>query len=343
MKNKKGFTLIELLAVIVVLAIIMVIATMQVNKTIKKSRTKSYYSSALSIEKSAKTACIESNLNNINQYVDKTDDINIEVDGNDIIITAKNDGKFSNIDIELLKKELKTGIEYEESDNYKLIIKDPCGNASNGSNAGENTDDLGNGGIPNKTYIVGDKFCLNDNEECFYTISDNGDTVTALAEWNINENENKQSQNNPTYFKFSEDHYWSDSNYKLLEEYGGKNVLSNVFGYINPPYVFDENSTLMTPLNNYKKYVEKLTNTKVEVRLLKFEETRRVGCDYGYVLQGCANEKYSWIWNTYFWLGSACKSDLVFVIIEKEMVGYPPSISTPLGLRPVITISKTDL
>lgn len=133
-KNNKGFTLIELLAVIVVLAIIMVIATQQVNSTIKKSRARSYSDSVLSIKKSAKLACAESSLSDIDSYIDKSDDINVEVKDNNVEITISNNagkgtGKFANMDLEELKKQTSTGVTYTnatEANFYKVTIDDPC-------------------------------------------------------------------------------------------------------------------------------------------------------------------------------------------------------------------------
>lgn len=129
--NKKGFTLIELLAVIVVLAVIMVIATQQVNKTIRKSRSRAYADSVLSIKKSAKLSCAEAGLTQtgLNEVMDKTDDISAVVSGNNVIVTIKTDGKFANMDLNELKKQTSTGVTFTNAtvvNNYQVTITNPC-------------------------------------------------------------------------------------------------------------------------------------------------------------------------------------------------------------------------
>ena len=143
LKNKKGFTLVELLAVIVVLAIIMVIATQQVNKTIKTSRARSYADSVLSIKKSAKLACAESSLSDIDNYIDKSEDIKVTPNGNNIVVNtsgsnSKDDkgndicipnGKFANLDEAELLKQTSTGVKFEnarKNNCYEVTIEDPC-------------------------------------------------------------------------------------------------------------------------------------------------------------------------------------------------------------------------
>lgn len=129
MKNKKnGFTLIELLAVIAILAIIVIVATMQVNKTVKSQRTKSYVTSVTNIQKTAKLACSDDNLVNIKDYLSKTDDIDIIIAGNDIEITPKSTGKFTNLDLNQLQsdlKSLKDSGKITISD-AKITINNPC-------------------------------------------------------------------------------------------------------------------------------------------------------------------------------------------------------------------------
>ncbi len=129
--NKKGFTLIELLAVIVVLAVIMVIATQQVNKTIRKSRSRAYADSVLSIKKSAKLSCAEASLTQggLDEVMDKTDDINATVSGKNVIITIKKGGKFTNMDLNELTNQTSTGVTFDkatEANNYQVIITNPC-------------------------------------------------------------------------------------------------------------------------------------------------------------------------------------------------------------------------
>ena len=124
----------------------MVIATQQVNKTIKTSRARSYADSVLSIKKSAKLACAESSLSDIDNYIDKSEDIKVTLDENDtkniVVKTSGSDsedgngkkicipnGKFANLDETELLKQTSTGVKFENAskDNcYEVIIEDPC-------------------------------------------------------------------------------------------------------------------------------------------------------------------------------------------------------------------------
>ena len=131
LKDNKGFTLIELLAVIVVLAVIMVIATQQVNATIRKSRARSYFDNIVSIKKAAKLACAESTLSqsSLDSVLDKTNDSIATVDGNNVIVTAPGESKFKNMDLDELKNQSATGIDFSAAtadNSYKVTITDPC-------------------------------------------------------------------------------------------------------------------------------------------------------------------------------------------------------------------------
>ena len=229
------------------------------------------------------------------------------------------------------------------------------------------------------TYNVGDEIALCNNDtnksEDFYVISDNGDTVTALAKYNLligNEvvwpdlnfgeytsltpidssttgyglqnssargavldntvwtgtiafAENKVNNNNG---------YWVDSNRQLLSKYGTS----------YPAYVFDENSLLYEPLKNYESYIKTtLGKTSVNTSLLSYEQATSLGCDK-------ASETYqnapNWVYSTTYWLGSADGDYHVWGVSSN---GYFTCYVDfydhyyNLGLRPVITIAKTDL
>ena len=97
----------------------------------------------------------------------------------------------------------------------------------------------GSQGGDEKTYAVGDEFCLEN--ECFYVIKDNGTTVDALAKQNVNTESNRQDSNANTLafaeYKNNGDGYWMDSKGKLLSKYGTS----------YPANVFDSNSLLYAP------------------------------------------------------------------------------------------------
>ena len=197
-----------------------------------------------------------------------------------------------------------------------------------------------------KTYSVGDEFCLEN--ECFYIIKDNGTTVDAFAKQNVNTELNRQGKNaNALAFATPDETkrepnctnsqgcifgYWTDSKGKLLSKYGT--------GY--PVSVFDSNSTLYTPTQNYKAYLKNtLGKTSVDARLITFEELIGLGCNSN--KYSCKSAP-SWVYSTSYWTASAHSHNIMWILMSNGSFGYcyfdGPG---PFGLRPVITISKSEL
>lgn len=138
--NKKGFTLIELLAVIVLLAIILVTATITVNSTIKKSRTKAFDNTMLSIVETAKNILsknndisvtdfkntIKSNLKiTDNEYKIDTAEITDsegKVTGYRIVLEPGDGNKFKNINLSSLGNEKNTKFIYQGSNKVCVFM-----------------------------------------------------------------------------------------------------------------------------------------------------------------------------------------------------------------------------
>ena len=180
-----------------------------------------------------------------------------------------------------------------------------------------------------KTYSVGDEFCLEN--ECFNVIKDNGTTVDALAKQNVNTESNRQDSNANT-LAYSKTSYWSDSEGNLLSKYGTS----------YPANVFDSNSLLYEPLENYKAYlINSLRKTSVDARLITYEELISLGCSENDA--SCATAP-SWVYNTDYWAASAYGDDGVWRVRSAgRFVGGYFATSGRCGLRPVITISKSDI
>lgn len=381
MRTKNGFTLIELLAVIVVLAIIMVIATQQVNKTIKKSRTNAYYDSVLSIKKSSKLACTQNDLNNIKEYIDKTDDINVTVSGNNINITINKNGKFSNIDENELNNKKENGVTFSEanSDNdYLVTIINPCE-------------------LQSDTYNQGDVISLHNAQsnksEDFYVISDNGSVVTALAKYNLligNEvvwDDEFDDVTSVTKLSTSEEGYglqssiaagysWdSEKGLPTTNKFKGVMAFANgdatrkktckksfgcyygywvdasshsllsKYGTSYPTNVFDNNSLLYEPLQNYENYLKNtLGKSSVKTKLLTYDDVIDLGCTEK---DHSCKSAPSWLGSTNFWLASAAKTrgyyNICFIDSDKYFSSTYFDDPGDYGLRPVITINKSDI
>ena len=190
-----------------------------------------------------------------------------------------------------------------------------------------------------KTYSVGDEFCLEN--ECFNVIKDNGTTVDALAKQNVNTKINKQDKNtnnlsfsNRTNGNYG---YWTDSSGKLLSKYGTS----------YPANVFDSNSLLYEPVQNYKTYLKNtLGKSSATVRLISTEELFDLGCKPTETAEYTCKSAPSWVYSTYYWTGSAWDSYAIWDVYYKEGILFRDTyadVPSRFGLRPVITISKSEL
>ena len=186
-----------------------------------------------------------------------------------------------------------------------------------------------------KTYSVGDEFCLEN--ECFYVIKDNGTTVDALAKQNVNTKTYRQDSN-ANAFAFAEKTngnygYWTDdtSNHNLLSKYGTS----------YPTNVFDSNSNLYKPLENYKTYLRNtLGKASIEAKLMTYEDLISLGCNES---EETCKSAPSWVYSVNSWTASAHDNGSVwFADSGAHFTTYIFDIPS-LGLRPVITVSKSEL
>lgn len=110
------------------IALVLVVAQKQVNNQITDSRTRQYFNNVVVVKSAARNACANDGLNTIEQYIE-SDDLNVEILNNNVIVTAKNDGKYVNLNTKVLKSENSNGINVSEAspkNNYKVIIENPC-------------------------------------------------------------------------------------------------------------------------------------------------------------------------------------------------------------------------
>lgn len=113
-----------------------VISTNNIQNTIGKSRAQSYYDNVLSLKKELSMSCDEfDDLEEfLEEYIDNNSmDLDVEVSDDEIIVTAKENGKFSNnLDVRELKNQSSIqGVDISMAsakNNYKIIIENPCDN-----------------------------------------------------------------------------------------------------------------------------------------------------------------------------------------------------------------------
>lgn len=210
--------------------------------------------------------------------------------------------------------------------------------------------------MPPKTeYKVGDEICI--DSECFYTISDNGNTVTALSKYNLlvgniydssadimtpiskdikgyglqNERAKGQLENGLEWvgvLGYSETNYWYDKvTYKLKEEYGAD----------YPAFVFDSNSNLYEHVKNYENHLKLLGKTSVITSLMTYEQLM-----YFSEIYESTGEIPTWFDDTSYWLGfSHNRTD--FGVAGKYAKDNMYNIKSSFGVRPTITIDKSEI
>ena len=244
------------------------------------------------------------------------------------------------------------------------------------------------------TYNVGDVIALcnadTGKSEDFYVMKDNGDTITALAKYNLlvgntivwsddfyditsitpisTSEEGYGLQNSIAGYmgydsegmplshtmkgtiafadgeeskKISDScsgfgcyyGYWTDntSSHKLLSKYGTS----------YPANVFDSNSNLYEPLNNYKTYLKNtLGKSSIITKLMTYDDLISLGCE-----ERTCESAPSWIYSTNYWTSTANKYNHIIQVSEDNAVNSPPEMDAYYcyGLRPVITISKSDI
>ena len=233
------------------------------------------------------------------------------------------------------------------------------------------------------TYNVGDVIALcnadTGKSEDFYVMKDNGDTITALAKYNLlvgntivwsddfydiasltpisTSEEGYGLQNSIAgYMGFDSEGmplshtmkgtiafaeiknenygYWTDdtSSHNLLSKYGTS----------YPANVFDSNSLLYAPVQNYKTYLKNtLGKTSIDVRLITYEELTSLGCNES---EKVCTSAPSWIYSTNYWSESADSYSTVWYVASFDnFESNFFSQNVIAGLRPVITISKSDI
>ena len=223
-------------------------------------------------------------------------------------------------------------------------------------------------------YTLADKFCLNEDKECFYTISDNGETVTALAEWNLlvgstivyddweewNEISVTDISTSETNYgiqdssalgidyingsliskgviEFSETNYWKSTKIKPKVKYGTS----------YPAWVYDENSSLWDYVQDYQNYIRSdLGKKSVTATLLSYEQAVDIfDCDI--ITHSCDSE-ILWVYQTSYWLGSARNGTTIYAMLSyidgsDSFYSCIKNINSGLGIRPVITIDKSEI
>ena len=135
---------------------------------------------------------------------------------------------------------------------------------------------------------------------------------------------------------FAESIYWEDDSGKLLSKY--ENLGTDEY-YI--AYVYDENSLMYAPIQNYNEYIKNTLNKKSVVsRLITKVEIVNLGCDSSSSNIACKNAP-DWVSSTMY--VSVTYDYGIVGVTGKDGYSALSVTNNPFGVRPVITISKSEI
>ena len=136
---------------------------------------------------------------------------------------------------------------------------------------------------------------------------------------------------------YSSTNYWWDSTNSTFKT--GYPADAEIDG-TSFPYVYDSNSTLYTPVQNYKTYLESQGANIEEARLIKLSELLELGCstdDYS-----CASAP-EWVYGTSYWSGAADDGVTVFSVdSDGGFRDHFFDLGIGVGVRPVIKVLESE-
>ncbi len=140
----------------------------------------------------------------------------------------------------------------------------------------------------------------------------------------LNSNLQSQSVGIAVTKLFSETNYWSDR------------------GLSYPADVYNSNSLLYEHVENYENYLKStLSKTSVSARLITYDELESLGCSGDG--SSCLSAP-SWVYDTNYWSACANNNNNVWIVDSGGSFGNIGfDIGGLFGVRPVITISKSDI
>ena len=198
-------------------------------------------------------------------------------------------------------------------------------------------------------YDVGDEITL--GTEHFYVIKDNGDTVTALAKYNLLVGKaydaNIATHDYPNLTE--EDEGYGIQNAKAKGE-----MLDNHRNHIPGEDVIIGTIAPTDNINNflsfYKNYItNQIDNNDFSLSLLKYNQAKTLGCAITSDGETCVQSGYNWLYTSNYFLEDFDYNEATSQYFRKCITNYGYVVGASLnmknsyGLRPTITISKSVL
>ena len=172
-----------------------------------------------------------------------------------------------------------------------------------------------------EAYEIGQEITIGN--EMFNVVSDNGDTVTLLAQYNLGTNYRQNSIENKV--TFANEGYWGEETLINIQDFDGQ---------------------VKTYINEYETYLQTLTNdNSISINLLTVNDLENLGCKQEFPSYICSESpNAAWLNNGQsYWTRRASDIEFAwFVEVDKHLyAGHYSSASA--GVRPIITISKNTL
>ncbi len=169
---------------------------------------------------------------------------------------------------------------------------------------------------------VGDEIVC--GTESFNVISSTENNITMLSKYNLNVGDNKVVLG-------------ADG----IQEKDALGKKDNFQTYATVAYNTD-NSNIDHYLDFYKTYLTSKSKLDyLEVSLLTKEQASSLGCDIN--TSTCLNSPNKFIYNTSYWLNKESDNSFMTILANGSYQNTSSSNNTDYGIRPVVTISKTDL
>ncbi len=191
-----------------------------------------------------------------------------------------------------------------------------------------------------KTYEIGEEVSI--DTEKFNVISDNGTSVTMLAQYVIGENNRQDSDCGDEEYQ---DYYLNSGSAVEFSQHNGWTYVEGMKDLDIQAYDIPVKSIV----NNYTSYLQIVTeDTNVVGNLVTLAELKELGCtiqdDYSEA-GTCSNSPYaSWLVNKQdWWTRSVITSIPDYIWFVRPNGDFFTDYDRNIGVRPIITISKETL
>ena len=165
--------------------------------------------------------------------------------------------------------------------------------------------------------------------ESFYVVDSSDGNVNMLAAENITVDLVSPTQSSTAgTVVFASSEYWLNGEYSSAGD----------SGYV---YVYDSNSNVYPYVEAYRDVLEGMGVNVIDAKLLSYEQVKKLGCE-----GTLCSSMPTWVFKTSFYTGSVSDSSIGYIYGEGEsgfFMSADMSTLDPFGIRPVITISESEL